>query len=85
MDVDETIQSKEDIPKVESEAAETSAAESATIGRQVIRMANPATSATADGVPYREDKDPRNPKKFNIENIIVSQSTKIRLADYGQD
>lgn len=69
LDVDETIQSNEDILKVESEASNT-AAEPATIGGQVIRMANSATSVTADGAPYREDEDPTNPKKLNIENII---------------
>ena len=73
LDVDETIQSNEDILKVESEAANTTgtpAAEPATIGGQVIRIANPATSVTADGAPYREDEDPINPKKLNIEDII---------------
>ena len=72
LDVDETIQSNEDILKVESEAAnaaENSAAEPATIGGQVIRM-DPATLVTADGASYREDEDPANPKKLNIENII---------------
>lgn len=78
LDVDETVQSNEDILKVESEpeatnSAESSAAEPATVGGQLIRMAGPATLVTADGLstpPYREDEDPTNPKKLNIENII---------------
>jgi pre-mRNA-splicing factor SYF1 len=50
LDVDETIKSNEAILKAESEAAdaaETSAAEPATIGGQLIRIADPATSVTA--------------------------------------
>jgi len=78
LDVDETVQSNEDILKVESEletasSAETSAAEPATIGGQLIRIAGPAIPVRADSAPappYREDEDPTNPKKINIENII---------------
>jgi pre-mRNA-splicing factor SYF1 len=84
LDVDETIQSNEDILKVESEL---DTAESATVDGQLIRMAGPATSVTADGVPtlpYREDEDPINPKKLNIENIIQKDGLAIYKDQAGR-
>ena len=77
LDVDETIQSNEDILEVESEleaanSAQTSA-EPVTSDGELIRMAGPSASVTADGaplLPYSENEDPINPKRLNIENII---------------
>lgn len=78
LDVDGTVQSNEDILKAESEleaasSAGTSTTEPATVGGQLIQMAGPTISVTANGapaLPYREDEDPTSPKKLNIENII---------------
>jgi pre-mRNA-splicing factor SYF1 len=76
LDVDETIQSNEAILKIESELEAANSAENsepATVNGQLIRMAGPATSVTADGAPappYRDDEDPTNFNKLNIENII---------------
>ena len=87
LDVDETIQSNEGILKTESEAAdaaEISVAEPATIGGQLIRIVNPATSVTADGAPYREDEDPINPKKLNIENIIQKDGLEVYKDQAGR-
>ena len=84
LDVDETIQSNEDILTLESEL---DAAESATVDGQLIRMAGPATSVTADGVPTppcREDEDPINPKKLNIENIIQKDGLAIYKDQAGR-
>ena len=91
LDVDETIRSNEDILRVESgfEAAntETSAAEHATIDGQLTRMASLATPVTADGVhalPYREDEDPINSKKLNIENIIQNDGLAVYKDQAGR-
>ena len=84
LDVDETIQSKEDILKAEFEAAEASAAEPATIGGQLIRITDPATSITADGAPDREDEDPINPKKLNIEHIIQKDGLEVYKDQAGR-
>jgi hypothetical protein len=60
------------------------------IGGQVIRMANSAALVTADGARYREDEDPINPKKLNIESIIQEDdlavyNDQVAEVDHGQD
>jgi pre-mRNA-splicing factor SYF1 len=83
------LRSNDDILKVESEAAdaETSAAEPATIDGQLIRIANPATSITADGTPYTREEpeeDPVNPKKLNTENIIQKDGLEVYKVQAGR-
>jgi len=73
------MESNEDILKAESEAAEAPAAEPATIGGQLIRIANPATSVTGDGGGRR------SPKKLNIENIIQKDGLEVYKDQAGQD
>ncbi|KAJ2931347.1 hypothetical protein H1R20_g5693, partial [Candolleomyces eurysporus] len=75
MDVEDTDESNAAIAKkeAEDEATAQSAAEPASVGGKLIRIAGPPVSLGPDGKPlpvYDEDEDLLNPKKLNIEQII---------------
>jgi len=91
LDVSDTVQSNEANAKAEAEAeAEAQNAHSqehASADGQLIRMAGPAVSVSADGKPlpvYHEDEDPLSKRKLNIEYIIHKDGLEVYKDQAGR-